>query len=58
MKKERKRRDRQDNSMEDRESSIIRGGGLGMKLDQKNILAGHSRKMRDAKDLAKQLVAR
>ena len=32
--------------------------GLGMKLDQKNILAGHSRKMRGAKDLAKQLVAR
>ena len=33
--------------------SGVRGSGSGMKLAQNKVLVGHSRKMRDAKNLTK-----
>ena len=38
---------------EDRYSSGVGGGGLGLKLDQKKVLVGHSKKMMDVKDITK-----
>ena len=42
---------------EDRDRIGIRGGGSGLKLVNNNISLGHSKKMRDAKDITKILAA-
>ena len=36
-----------------RESSDVRGSGLGVKLANDKVLTRHSRKMRDEKDITK-----
>ena len=58
VEKERTRRDRQEKSSNKRERSGVRAGGSGLKLAQNKISAGHSRNMREAKDLTKKSVAR
>ena len=53
MKKEIKRRYRRDKRRQERERSGVGDGGFGLKLAQNKVLAGHLRKMRDAKDITK-----
>ena len=51
-KKERRSRERREKRREERERS-----GSGLKFDQNKVSAGNSRKMKDVKDLTKNLVA-
>ena len=53
QKKERKRRDMRGKRREDRERRSVRCGGLGLKLPQNKVSEGHSRKMRNEKDITK-----
>ena len=59
-KKERRRKDRQEKRREEKRGKInngVRGSGTGLALAKNKVLAGHSRKMRDGKDLTNKSAA-